>query len=249
MNVGAYKGAVALDGFDKWQQSIAQNLAYSAVIGYKRDQPNFNAVAADVARLKSGDKVTQVVQGSMPLMQTTLDPSPAAHRYTGVETDFAIDGAGFFRIRKPDGTIGYTRDGQFHLNDERQLATQKGYLVDGENGPVQFLQQGGRIFINQLGMIVQGNQQISRIGIFRFAEPEKLQRAGETILIPRDGQVPVAVENASLVHMTLEESNVQPMKEAINMVMVSRAYEASRRIIEVNDEVIGKSIQQLASPV
>ena len=69
------------------------------------------------------------------------------------------------------------------------------------------------------------------------------------MLVPREGQAAIPVENASLIHMNLEESNVQPMKEAISMVMVARAYEASRRLIEVNDEIIGKSIQHLGTPV
>lgn len=249
MNVGAYKGAAALTALDQWQQSIAQNLAYSAVIGYKRDQANFNGVMSDVERLKSGDKVVQVVNGSMPKIENSVDPTPAAHRYTGVETDFAIDGPGFFRVRKPDGTIAFTRSGEFRLNEDRVLVTQKGYLVDGENGPIQFQQQGGRIFINQVGMIVQGNQQIARIGVFRFNDPENLKRAGDSLLVPREGQAATPVDNASLVHMTLEESNVQPMKEAISMVMVSRAYEASRKVIEVNDENMSKAIQNLSGTV
>lgn len=249
MNVGAYKGAAALTAFDQWQQSVAQNLAYSAVIGYKRDQAQFDGVMADVARLKSGDKVSKVINGSMPKVQNSVDPSPAAHRYTGVETDFAIDGPGFFRVRKPDGSVAFTRAGEFRLNEDRVLVTQKGFLVDGENGPIQFQQQGGRIFINQIGMIVQGNQQIARIGVFRFDDPQNLKRAGDSLLIPREGQVATPVDNASLVHMTLEESNVQPMKEAISMVMVSRAYEASRKVIEINDDNMGKAIQNLGSAV
>jgi flagellar basal-body rod protein FlgF len=249
MNVGSYKGAAALTALDQWQQSIAQNLAYAAVIGYKRDQANFNGVMSDVERLKSGDNVTRVVKGSMPKIENSVDPTPAANRYTGVETDFSIDGPGFFRVRKPDGSLAYTRSGEFRLNQDRVLVTQKGYQVEGENGPIQFQQQGGRIFINQIGMIVQGSQQIGRIGVFRFNDPENLKRAGDSLLVPREGQTPTPVETASLVHMTLEESNVQPMKEAISMVMVSRAYEASRKVIEVNDEIIGKAIQNLAGGV
>jgi flagellar basal-body rod protein FlgF len=249
MNVGAYKGAAAITAYDQWQQSIAQNLAYSAVIGYKRDQPNFTGVISDVERLKTGENASKAVNGVMPKLESTVDPSPAGHRYTGVETDFSIDGSGFFRVRKPDGTVAYTRSGEFRLNADRVLVTQKGFLVDGENGPVQFQQQGGRIFINQVGMIVQGSQQIARIGVFRFDDPQNLKRAGDSLLVPREGQVPVPVDNASLIHMNLEESNVQPMKEAISMVMVARAYEASRRLIEVNDEIIGKSIQHLGTPV
>jgi flagellar basal body rod protein FlgG len=166
-----------------------------------------------------------------------------------VETDFAIDGPGFFRVRKPDGSTYFTRAGEFRINADRVLVTMKGDLVDGENGPIQYQQQGGKIFINQTGMIVQGSQQIARIGVFRFNDPQNLQRAGESLLSARPGQVPVPVENAPMIHMTLEESNVRPMGEAIGMVMVARAYDASRKMIEINDDNIGKAIQQLGNPV
>jgi flagellar basal body rod protein FlgG len=68
-------------------------------------------------------------------------------------------------------------------------------------------------------------------------------------LVPREGQAAAPVENASMIHMTLEESNVQPMREAIGLVMVARAYDASRKMIEINDDNIGKAIQQLGNPV
>jgi flagellar basal body rod protein FlgG len=65
------------------------------------------------------------------------------------------------------------------------------------------------------------------------------------MLEPAVGQNAIPVEAASLVHMALEESNVRPMKEAIDMVMVSRFYEASRKVIDVSDENAGKAVQYL----
>ena len=48
---------------------------------------------------------------------------------TGLSTDFAIIGNGFFTIRMNDGNIAYTRNGNFKLNEENQLVTMEGYLV------------------------------------------------------------------------------------------------------------------------
>jgi flagellar basal-body rod protein FlgG len=245
MNVAAYKGASALAAYEQWQQSISQNLAYTGVIGYRRDQATFSGLMAEVANLHDGKAVTQSVKGVMPQYSAILDVTPSPLHHTGVQTDFAVDGPGFFRVTKPDGTKGYSRSGDFRLNQDRVLVTQKGYVVDGENGPVQFQQQGGEIFINSTGMIVQGTQQIGRIGVFRFDDPSKLRRAGDSMLEPAVGQNAIPVEAASLVHMALEESNVRPMKEAIDMVMVSRFYEASRKVIDVSDENAGKAVQYL----
>jgi flagellar basal body rod protein FlgG len=247
MNVAAYKGASALAAYEQWQQSISQNLAYTGVVGYRRDQATFSGLMAEIANLNDGRKVTQSVKGVMPQCSANLDVTPSPMRNTGVQTDFAVDGPGFFRVTRANGTKAYSRSGEFRLNQDRVLVTQKGDVVDGENGPVQFQQQGGEIFINSTGMIVQGTQQIGRIGVFKFDDASKLRRAGDSMLVPSVGQNPIPVENASVLHMVLEESNVRPMKEAIDMVMVSRFYEASRKVIDASDENAGKAIQYLGS--
>jgi flagellar basal body rod protein FlgG len=247
MNVQAYKGASALAAYDQWQQTVAQNLAYSAVVGYRRDQVSFSGLMAETTKLKSGDRVIKNLKGVMPESKSNLDATSAPVHYTGVETDFAIDGPGFFRVRKSDGTEVYTRAGNFFVNADRVLVTPQGHIVDGENGPIQFQQQGGKIFINQIGMIVQGSQPIARIGVFRFNDPSQLQRVGESLLRPPPGVAPVVVENASLIHMNLEESNVKPMKEAIDLLMVGRAYEASRKVLDTSDENAGKAVQYLGN--
>jgi flagellar basal body rod protein FlgG len=74
-----------------------------------------------------------------------------------------------------------------------------------------------------------------------------LQRVGESLLRPPPGVAPVVVENASLIHMNLEESNVKPMKEAIDLLMVGRAYEASRKVLDTSDENAGKAVQYLGN--
>lgn len=247
MNVQAYKGASALAAYDQWQQSVAQNLAYCAVVGYRRDQVSFSGLMAETSKLKSGDQVVKNLKGVMPESKSNLDATPASVHYTGVETDFAIDGPGFFRVRKPDGTEAYTRAGNFMVNADRVLVNPQGHIVDGENGPIQFQQQGGNIFINQIGMIVQGSQPIARIGVFRFADPGQLKRVGDSLLRPPAGVAPTPVDNASLIHMSLEDSNVRPMKEAIDMLMVGRAYEASKKVIDTSDENAGKAIQYLGN--
>lgn len=48
---------------------------------------------------------------------------------TGLSTDFAIIGNGFFTIQMNDGNIAYTRNGNFKLNEENQMVTMEGYLV------------------------------------------------------------------------------------------------------------------------
>lgn len=245
MNVAIYKGASALNAMDRWQESIAQNLAYSAVPGYRRDQMTFSGVLGNVSKLKDNDKVTKTLKGVIPESHRAIDVTPAGNSYTGVETNFAIDGNGFFRVRKPDGTFGYTRSGDFHMNQDRILVDMNGYTVEGDNGPIQFRQEGGTIFINSEGTIVQGDQQLSKMAVYNFKQPENMRRMGDGLLSPAPGDAAVPLERPAIMHMCLEASNVKPMNEMISMVTVGRAYEAAKKVIDVADDANAKAIQYL----
>jgi flagellar basal body rod protein FlgG len=245
MNVGIYKGAAALTAFERWQETIAQNLASVAVPGYRKSETNFTGVVADVMKLKKGDKVTQIQDGIMPDAKRTLNVTPGSYTYTGVDTNFAINGPGFFRVRKPDGTIGYTRNGNFRLNNEYLLSTQDGFTVEGENGPITFRQEGGKVFINSDGLIIQDKQQIGKMAVFDFAKPGELHRIGDGLMAPAPDNQATPQERISVLHMSVENSNVRPMEEMINMISLGRAYDCAKKVIDTSDDNSAKAIQYL----
>lgn len=247
MNVGVYKGASAMIALESWQDAIAQNLSAVAVPGYRRTETSFSAVAQDVLKLKKGDSVSQTLQGYMPKEERTLSFAPGSYTYTGLETNFAIGGEGFFRVRRPDGSLGYTRDGNFRIDQNYNLATNDGGLVEGDGGPITFRQEGGRVYINSEGLIIQGDQQLGRLAVYKFQNPADLVRVGNGFLGPKSpDNAATVVENAPIMHMTVEGSNVRLMEEAIQMISLGRAYEASKKVLDINDDATGKAIQYLA---
>jgi len=247
MNVGMYKGAAALTAYESWQETIAQNLASAAVPGYRRNESSFSGVLDDVAKIKKGDQVTQSMPGVMPSAHRSLNMIPGVSEYTGVETNFAVEGDGFFRVRRPDGSVGYTRDGNFRLDSAYNLVTQSGNLVEGENGPITFRQEGGAIYINADGLLIQGKQQVSKLALFRFNDAEKLHRVGEGLLQPGEGNPAIVVERPTINHMSLEGSNVRPMEEMIHMITLGRAYDAAKKVLDISDDSAGKAIQYLGN--
>src|SRR5690606_21018369 len=97
-------------------------------------------------------------------------------RYTGVATDLAVEGSGFFEIQLPNGTIAYTRDGEFHVNAQGQLVTKQGFLVLGDGGPVQLdLDNPAPITIAPSGEISQGADIGGRLRIVMFENEQALQ--------------------------------------------------------------------------
>lgn len=245
MNVGMYKGAAGMVAFELWQETIAQNLASAGVSGYRKSQPSFSAVAADVIKVKHGQSVSQTEQGIIPVGKRNLVSTPGAFTHTGIDTNFAIPGEGYFRIRMPDGTNAYTRNGNFRLADDYTMVTQEGYPVEGDGGPITFRQQGGRVFVNSEGRILQDDQQVGRLVVFKFDRPEDVHRIGNGVLGPIGDNAATPIQGASIMHATIEGSNVQVMEEMVSMIALGRAYDSAKKILDVSDDSAGKAIQYL----
>src|SRR5258708_25868300 len=133
MNIGLYQAAAALNANSRWQESIAQNLASSSIPGFKKQEISFGAVAAGL--------MPAPAQGSerfaLPHATPATNFKPGELKFTGVKTDVALDGGGFFAVQLPDGATTYTRDGEFQVNASGQLVTKQGHSVLGEAGPTQ----------------------------------------------------------------------------------------------------------------
>ncbi len=248
MNVGMYKGAAALSAYERWQDTIAQNLANVAVNGYRKNETSFSGVMADVTQLKNGDSVSQKSKGVMPLSARSFNMTPGSTTYTGVDTNFASEGDGFFRIRKADGTVAYTRNGNFRLSSDYNLVTQEGHLVEGDNGPITFRQEGGVISINGEGLLSQGQQQVGKLALFRFNDNFKLHRIEGGFLTPGAGNPALPMERPVFIHKAIEASNVKPVEEMVNMISLGRAYDTAKKVLDVSDDAAGKAIQYLGGP-
>jgi flagellar basal-body rod protein FlgF len=115
--------------------------------------------------------------------------------------------------------VGYTRDGEFHLNAERTLVNKAGRPVLGIDGPIIFKPEGGPISVSSDGTLVQGDAAVGKLPIYDFKDTDKLRRMG----------------------------NVQPLQEMVNMITVSRAYEANQKVIISGNDLLEKAIQSLGA--
>jgi flagellar basal-body rod protein FlgF len=250
MNVGAYKGASALAAYEKWQEIISENLAASSVPGYKKSEVTFAGMVSDHLRLNGQRGGSGDVSGSMPEATARLNFSQGELHQTGSELDFAIQGPGFFQIQRENGETAYTRDGEFHVSADRTLVNKQGLPVLGESGPLTFQQGvGGPVTINAEGVIFQRDEQIGKLPVYDFTDPQKLRRAGAGLLMPVDATaVPERVEKPEVLNGYLEGSNVSPLTEMVNLIAVARAYESSQKLVQGNDDRSQKAIEILGSP-
>ena len=249
MNIGLYQGAASLAALERWQEMVSQNIGAASVPGFKKSEMSFEAVLGGTRRSGADAGFGKDVSSSMPRQSVQISMEPGELRTTGNELDFAIQGAGFFQVQKPDGQTAYTRDGEFRLSPDRTLITKQGFTVMGDGGPIVVRPGGGHISISPEGTIVQGETQLGKIAVYEFEDPTKLKRVGNGLLAPADASVQsTSVERPAVLSGSLEGSNVSPLREMVSLVTLSRAYEANQRLIQANDDNTEKAIQSLGNP-
>lgn len=157
--------------------------------------------------------------------------------------DFALNGDGFFRVQTPNG-IAYTRDGSFTLDANGQLITKEGYAVLGQNGPIVLGQSSFEI--NENGDIIVEGQVENRLDIVNIDNKEYLRKQGNNIYTILDNIEPQEIPfTGTVLSGYLETSNVNTIKEMVNLITAQRSYEANQKIIQAQDGLLGKVVNEL----
>jgi flagellar basal body rod protein FlgG len=158
--------------------------------------------------------------------------------------DFSIQGPGFFRIQTPDGER-YTRDGRFERDIDGNLVTIDGYqVVDDAGQPINLPE--GVTAVSLDGSIMVNGQSIAKIGLAAFENPDtELKRDLPNMFIAEGGAT--SDFTGTIQQGYLEMSNTNPSQLMTQMVAVARAYEAAQKMVQTQDELLGKTISQLGT--
>jgi len=236
-----------MNALERWQTAIAGNLASGSVAGFKKDETSFSSALAGNTRMQPGE-VGAEISNYMPQASTRVSESQGALRQTGKDLDFAIQGSGYFQVSTTGGGKAYTRDGEFHLDGNGKLVNKQGLEVQCESGPLTVDIKLGPVTVNSTGGVTQGDSSLGKLAIFDLAKSGQLQRTGNGLLAPAKGGVPARVENPEVFQGYVEESNVVPLQEMVNLIAVSRAYEVSQKLISSIDQTTRSAIESLGTP-
>ena len=238
---------------------ISHNLANVATAGFKRGTALFEDLiyqnlrqvggnTADNAQLPTGLHIGLGVR----TVATARTYSQGNLQQTDNNLDVAINGNGFFRIQLPDGSVAYTRDGSFKLNNQGQIVTNQGYLlVDSptvpENARSLTIGKDGQITV-----LVPGQAQpqvIGQITLANFINPAGLEPMGQNLFMesqasgaPNEG-TPGAEGFGQLMQGFLESSNVNVVQELVNMIQTQRAYELNSKAVTTSDQMLQRLTQ------
>lgn len=248
MNIGMYQSAASLSALERWQDSVAQNITSSQVSGYRKRTINFSTQAA--GELQSDPRRPVGNEGGIPTLfpkvNTGINFTSGETQPTRRELDVAIQGEGFFELQRPDGSHVFSRSGEFRMRADRTLVTTGGEEVLSTAGaPIVFVQNGGAISINLDGSVFQGDTPLGRLSVQRFADNAQLVPAAGGYFTAPEGLEPEAVDEPELLQGYLEGSNVTPLREMVDLVLISRAYEANQKMINTLDQQMEKALNAL----
>lgn len=253
MNVSLYQAASALNTSSRWQDVVSENLAASSVPGYKRRELQLEAMQSGMTSWGTGAGAESSTPFILPRAAVVTNFAPGEMQRTGVNTNAAIDGPAFFEVQLPDGTLGYTRDGEFQLDAQGQLVTKQGFPVLGDGGPIQFDTSLGNVVesisIAPNGEISQGAESRGRLKLVEFSDPNRLTPALGGFYLAKDPALePQAAAQSTLRQQWIEGANTSPMLEMSSLMAALRSFEANQKVIQLQDERMGKVINEL-SPV
>lgn len=222
-------------------QIITHNLANVNTAGYKRICNAFSK------SLQAGEAQQSYSPGIIDL-NSALDFSPGHLVETGRPLDFALSGTGFFVIETPEGPL-YTRNGVFSINANTQIVNSRGNMVSGQAGPITIpaTVAPSQLNVSSDGSITAGNINIGKFRIVDFNDNQgKLVPAGQNCYrMPQQDITPVPAEDVVVKQGYQEASNVKIIDELVDMIMVTRLYEANMKFIQAQQETSG-SIMSVA---
>jgi flagellar basal-body rod protein FlgG len=261
MNPALWAAKTGLDAQQTRMTVTSHNLANVNTTGFKKGRAVFEDLLYQNVR-QVGAATSQDTQAPTGLslgtgvrvVATEKNYTQGNMQQTGSALDVAVNGRGFFQVMLPDGTLGYTRDGDFQTNAQGELVTASGYRVQ----PGITIPDGAQsVTIGKDGVItvaIAGQAaptQVGSIQIFDFVNPAGLQPRGENMLVESaasgaaQGGTP-GLNGLGLVEQgALESSNVNVVEELVNMIETQRAYEMNSKAISTTDQMLEYVTNQL----
>ena len=232
--------------------TIANNLANVNTTAFKRSRANFHDLLYQTLRAPgqsatTGTVVPSGIQIGAGSKLSSVDKmfTQGSVQLTENELDFMVEGDGFFRIQKDDGTLAYTRDGHFSKDDGGRVVTADGFPIVPEIIVPQGAQKLHVGYDGTVTVKIAGEtQNIGQIEIANFINPTGLVSLGGNYYSPSraSGEPIVGIPNQNgmgrIGHKMLESSNVNIVEEMVNMITGQRAYEINSKVIQTGDQML-----------
>ncbi len=250
--------ATGLSAQQQYIEIISNNLANVNTNGFKKVRPEFQDLLYETLRPAGNTTRTGVeplndvqIGSGTQLAATSRQFLQGDISQTDNPMDIAINGEGFFVVRRPDNTFAYTRDGSFNLDRNGQIVTSQGYALEpgftipSDAVEIQVSRDG------ELKVILEGTleeQTLGQIDLARFVNPGGLRSVGDNLLLETAASGRAIFEQpghnnaGELIQNHLESSNVDIVEEMVNMISAQRSYELNSKSVRAADEILNTAV-------
>lgn len=223
---------LALDRDQISMQAISQNISNMNTPAYKRElaiSSGFDEqLAINLAQVTENTDMAHIQeQGTVNQTRRNLD--------------MAISGPGYFQVQTEEGVF-YTRRGDFRINEAGELVTSSGALVLGRNGPIHI--DDANFTIDRFGSLFSDHQKVDQLSLVNFADNRQLSYVGQSLYKSQEPAQP-ADNQSHILQGYIEMANVKAVDEMMEMLRVSRHFEATQRVMRMADNLMATAINQL----
>jgi flagellar basal-body rod protein FlgG len=248
-----YTAASGMNAQQANLDTVANNLANSATAGFRRRRVQFEDMVYQNLIAPGSPATTSTVSAGLQIglgtraSATEIIQSQGDFNQTQNPLDIAIQGQGFFQIQQPDGTIAYTRNGSFHLNNQGTIITTEGMsLIPSITIP----SNATNVTISQYGVVsaqIPGQSTAAQLGTLQlanFANSGGLNSIGNSLFLQSTSSGNAITDTpggtsgvGTLEQGDLEHSHVDVVEEFVQMILAQRAYESNSKVVHVADDM------------
>jgi len=229
---GLYTAAAGMAAQERRLDAVSNDIANVNTAGYKKVRIGFRDLVYQAdgptgVRTGAGAEVTQLGRGS----------EQGALQMTGNPLDLAIQGEGFFQVRRADGQVALTRAGNFIVDGRGQLTNPNGELLV----PPIRIPQGidpANISVAQDGTVLAAGRRVGQIQLVTVPAPNGLTPVGANDYLPSAASGGIRNATGTLAQGVLEASNVDLADSMVDMMGAQRAYSMASKAISMQDRMM-----------
>ena len=210
-----YSSATGMLAQEQRLDVIGGNIANANTDGYRRDAVTLRSFNEELVSRLPDDAAVGSLSTGAEVASVRADLSQSGLQSTGLTTDLAAEGDGFFAV-DTGGTVAYTRDGSLHLDTQGYLALSGGQRLLGENGQPIYVGTD-RFTVSSDGTVRQAD------GFFTLANPQ--------------------TTNAAVRQGYLEDSNVDVAQEMTTMMAATRSFGTCQQAFKTADDTLDQLLQ------
>lgn len=222
---------------------ISNNIVNVNTTGYKRLEVEFQDLIIESLYKDSypTNSNTASVGTGVKISNEFRNFTQGSIRDTGIKSNIAIDGEGFFRVIRPNNTYAYTRNGSFNIDSKGQIVDDNGNILDinfdtnYSYGNLNINNES--LLINNDGELFIDNQKVGKINLYTSIGDNDFLSIGDSLFTIKNNRNLMITDNSNIMQGYTEMSNVNMQQEMTDLITIQRSFQMNSKGISVADDM------------